>query len=701
MIEAIFLTSSILTGLIGLMILASNPWRTINQAYVFAASLGALWLLCIFMTIHAGLRKETEVVRFWLRMTNVVASFLPWSYSLIKISITGNLSLRHSINKTWPWAIVGASLAFLVFSDFYFPNNSTSDFPKRGIGYSIHIVTLTISCTLLVTDAYKEMRACSGIRLLEMKFFAINICISTLAILASIIAGNVFNISQLRYAAPFVVVISYGLTVCTICYHRIFDARQVLAALSRRISTLMVLAIFVIVIDALLSSFLTNRFRLLISACCAGLMATYWDRKARDWLGMNPRKILSGPRAQIIEYAREEADVGKLTTKFEAFLREWCNTELVTFHTLESHEAPSAVLKTSDYARAYPFLRQTGYVTTEMLARRRPDQEIQASRTVLRERSLAALIAVPRGSVSPSCVVAFGPKHSLRPYTYPDIQLLIELVELMDNILTQARVATRTAQIEKMEAAAMMSRGLAHDLNNLATPVSTFLMHMEDRVKPGSAEEEVLADAKHSIRVMQDYIRESLFFARRLVPDFQRLSPGELLESTIKSTQSRAQARGVAVGIGETTDASFTGDRALMQRLLQNLVFNGIDATPPGGRVTLSAAIAAHDRIHFSVTDEGPGVPAEIIDRVFEPYFTTKDTGDHVRGLGLGLAICLKISGLHNGEISIGKTTSGGAIFTASLPLNPRHPSNASSVNREPPGPLTAIPAPAIGKPAL
>jgi signal transduction histidine kinase len=372
-----------------------------------------------------------------------------------------------------------------------------------------------------------------------------------------------------------------------------------------------------------------------------------------------------------------------LTLQFEAFLKDWCQAEAVTFHMLESHEPPSVVLKTSDYARDFPLLRQTGYLTPETLARRRPAQEIYTSKAVFLERNAAALIAIPRGSLTPSFVVIFGPKHSLRPYTYPDIQLLIELVELMDNILTQSRVAARTAQIEKMESAAMMSRGLAHDLNNLATPVSTFLLHMENRVKPGSAEAEVLADAKHSIRVMQDYIRESLFFARRLVPDFRPLSASDLLASTIKLTQTRAQARGIEIVLESAIDISFTADRALILRLLQNLVFNGIDATPRGGRVILSVAFADHDHVRFCVADHGSGVPAAIIDRIFEPYFTTKDTGDEIRGLGLGLAICLKISGLHGGDIHVGNTGSGGAIFTVCLPLAQKHSLDASSPQRE------------------
>jgi signal transduction histidine kinase len=396
----------------------------------------------------------------------------------------------------------------------------------------------------------------------------------------------------------------------------------------------------------------------------------YWDRNACRWLNLDANLILAGPRAQIIEWAHEEADTNKLMARFEAFLRDWCQAESVTFHTVESNEPPDLVLKTSDYANRFPLLRQTGYITTESLARRRPDGEISLSKSVLTERNLAALIAAPRGSHSPSCVVALGHKHSLRPYTYPDIQLLIELVELMDNILTQARVAERTAQIEKMESAATMSRGLAHDLNNLATPVSSFLLHMENRVAAGSPEAEVLADAKHSIKVMQDYIRESLFFARRLVPDFQSLSMTELVNSTVLVTQNRAHARSVMVVVDSPIDIPFVADRALILRLMQNLVLNGIDATPHGGQVTLCAGLDEEGGIVFSVTDQGFGIPTEYLDRIFEPYFTTKDTGSDVRGLGLGLAISLKISGLHGGELKAGKASCGGAVFTFTLPAN-------------------------------
>lgn len=673
-VEVIFLTASVLTFSTGLIIFTLNPWRLINRSYLVAATLSAVWLFCVFVAVHIGQDKTSysrpQDLLFWLRIGNAVAAFLPCSYFLIKSAIIGTYSIADLRSRAWPWVIASCLLATLAFSESFIPSHSKIGDHLRGVGYTIYTVSFSALCILITYGAAKEMRNCRGVRRLEIKFFVINSCLGTLVTLATFFVGTALTIPLLRYAGPFVVVVYFGLPIWAICYYRIFDARQVFATLCRHLSTLAVLTGCIHVADSLLEDAVLEPFDLTISACCGGLLAAYWDRKICHWLNLDAKQLLAGPRAQIIEWAREEADAGKLMVRFEVFLRDWCQAEFVNFHTSESRESPSLILKTTDYANAFPLLRETGYITAETLARRRPGRENQLSKMVLTERNLSALIAVPRGSHSPSCVVAFGHKQSLRPYTYPDIQRLIELIELMDNILSQAQVAARTRQIEKMESAAMMSRGLAHDLNNLATPVSSFLLHMENRVAAGTPEAEVLADAKHSITVMQDYIRESLFFSRHHIPVFQNVSLSELLNSIVKVTQSRAQFRGVPVMIYDSSEAEFVADRALLLRLLQNLVHNGIDATPRGGQVTLSAGPAEGGRVFFRVTDQGPGIPTELVDRIFEPYFTTKDTGSDVRGLGLGLAISLKISGLHDGELGVSKASCGGAVFTFTLPAN-------------------------------
>ncbi|MFL5263036.1 MAG: ATP-binding protein, partial [Anaeromyxobacteraceae bacterium] len=105
-------------------------------------------------------------------------------------------------------------------------------------------------------------------------------------------------------------------------------------------------------------------------------------------------------------------------------------------------------------------------------------------------------------------------------------------------------------------------------------------------------------------------------------------------------------------------------DRALMRRVLANLLRNAVDAARPArARVHLGIA-KARERAVLTVADEGPGIPEDVRDRIFDPYFTTRH-----EGTGLGLAIVKKIVLQHGGEIAAGARPAGGASFTIALPL--------------------------------
>src|SRR5690606_37333269 len=142
------------------------------------------------------------------------------------------------------------------------------------------------------------------------------------------------------------------------------------------------------------------------------------------------------------------------------------------------------------------------------------------------------------------------------------------------NILTRSRLAAQAALQARTEHLAMMSRGLAHDLKNLITPISSFLVHTEASFPSDSAAAEVHSDAKRSVRLMTDYIRESLFFANRLSPRFEHVNVRTLLQEVCALTASHAAKRGVEVTTAIESVADFTADRVLMQRLLVNLVGN-------------------------------------------------------------------------------------------------------------------------------
>lgn len=644
------------------------------------------WFLSLHRAIAIGQVSPFFVVDrellFFLRMGSAVPSFIIWQIAVMQRALLDDVrSVRQAIVRSWPWLIISTGLACLAFSESFIPSHSTPALKLRGPAYPVFHISIAICGVWILADSVRRMKSLRGIKKLEFQFFVSNAVFASLLVILSSLAAHILpEIGWLRRTAPIWITAWQGSIIWAICYYKVFEANQMISLVGHRLTLWSLLgAIALGLIEVLQQG--TREMPATLSVIMAAIgLAVIGDQPMRRWFGLDAKQRLEQPRSKIIKWVREGLDEEQLVVRMEELLRNWCQTDHVRLFTLNENAAKGTTPFTKDEPGLVVITR-LGWITPEALQRQKESAGTRACEAFLERENLGALLTVPKGSPSPSLLVALGRKHSLRPFTYPDIQLLLELAELMDNTLTHSRMAAHTARLERMESAAMMSRGLAHDLNNLAMPVSTFLLHMEPRVAPDTPEADVLRDAKHSVRVMQDYIRESLFFTRRLVPDFRPVDAVELMQSVLKLTQARAQARGVSVVLGNMPNVPLTADSALIQRLLQNLVFNGIDATPRGGTVTLAVEPMGGERICFSVTDEGPGVPPSLKERIFDPYFTTKDTGDDVRGLGLGLAICRKICDLHHGEIEVGSAPGRGAVFTVKLPVAPR-PSDLLPVSK-------------------
>ena len=136
-------------------------------------------------------------------------------------------------------------------------------------------------------------------------------------------------------------------------------------------------------------------------------------------------------------------------------------------------------------------------------------------------------------------------------------------------------------------------------------------------------------------------------------------------------TAARAAGRGIALSTEQGYQHPVTADGVLLQRMLANLVSNAIDASAAGPNVTLTASAARTGWLRLQVTDEGCGIPPGVIERIFDPYFTTKEFGEDVRGFGLGLTISQKIVHLHRGTIGAKSGPGRGTVITVEIPTMP------------------------------
>lgn len=222
----------------------------------------------------------------------------------------------------------------------------------------------------------------------------------------------------------------------------------------------------------------------------------------------------------------------------------------------------------------------------------------------------------------------------------------------------------RFRQAQKMEAIGRLAGGVAHDFNNLLTIMSSVngLMRME--LEEGSDLELLLGESESACHRAAGLTRQLLVFSRRQVVCHERLQLDLVVEELLKLAR-RVLGEDVLLQVDLGSHAWIEADQGELDQVLMNLLVNARDALERGGEIhvrTRSTSTTAE----IAVSDTGCGIPAELMDRIFEPYFTTKPTG---RGTGLGLSTVFAIVESIQGRIEVKSRPGQGTTFTLRLPL--------------------------------
>ncbi len=243
----------------------------------------------------------------------------------------------------------------------------------------------------------------------------------------------------------------------------------------------------------------------------------------------------------------------------------------------------------------------------------------------------------------------------------------LELVEINRAL---AEVKGQLLQREKMAAIGTLSAGLMHEVNN---PVNYSLMAINMGLSLPAADQdpmlkESLIDAREGMQRVQNIVTDLKTFAyQKPGTDSQRIF---LMEKAIRSAQRLAgfELKGIEVVVDLPPDTHVTGDEPALIGVLINLFSNAAKAVHAAARSAPRIEVKAehrNDRLWVRVRDNGQGIAPENIDRVFEPFFTTRDVGS---GLGLGLSISYGIIQRHGGVLSVASEFGAWTEFSFDLP---------------------------------
>lgn len=242
------------------------------------------------------------------------------------------------------------------------------------------------------------------------------------------------------------------------------------------------------------------------------------------------------------------------------------------------------------------------------------------------------------------------------------------IVGIAEDVTEQKAIEAQFLRGQRMESIGTLAGGIAHDLNNVLTPIlmSVELLREEPDV---AARKETLDHIEATARKGAEMVRQVLQFARGVDGRRVEIDVKELVDDVVRIGNDTF-LKLVQLSSDVARDLPpVSGDPTQLHQVLLNLAVNARDAMPDGGTITITARsedlLRADADVLIEVTDTGTGMSPEVIDRIFEPFFTTKALG---KGTGLGLSTSLAIVTSHGGTLRVRSTPGKGSTFTVRLP---------------------------------
>ena len=225
-------------------------------------------------------------------------------------------------------------------------------------------------------------------------------------------------------------------------------------------------------------------------------------------------------------------------------------------------------------------------------------------------------------------------------------------------------------QSEKMNALGQLSAAIAHEINNPLAGVLVYSQLLEKKIGDGYFDKEEtitdLAKIESAVSHCSRLVSGLLDFARQTEPVLQPVTVGSTIDQVISLVGHHAEMKHITLDRDDTPSLPpVLADLGQIQQVLVNLVVNAIQATSDGGMVTISASPGKNGLVKIVVQDNGCGIAPENLDRLFTPFFTTKE---ETKGVGLGLAVSYGIIERHGGRIEVQSELGKGSKFTVYLP---------------------------------
>lgn len=242
--------------------------------------------------------------------------------------------------------------------------------------------------------------------------------------------------------------------------------------------------------------------------------------------------------------------------------------------------------------------------------------------------------------------------------------LAIENASMYERLKKSSReLEEQLLQSSKLAALGQLSAGIAHELRNPLTSIKILIHSILNRINKNKVIEEDVSVIESEIERMDSIIKQFLDFSRPGFLCISKVDVNKVLKDTLNLISYELKEQKISVAkLFDDNISEINADGERLKQVFLNIVLNSIQACPFGGKLTVKTECSKGHML-ISIKDTGKGIPDNIKERLFEPFFTTRE-----EGIGLGLSITKRIIDNHKGSIRIDSDVGKGTVVTIKLP---------------------------------